>query len=899
MTAQHDSLIDKQLAQELESGALLLTANRRLARAYSSAYDQGQIEAGESVWQTPTILPLESWWQSLHLELQATGLTSARLLSAEQEQALWRASIESKGDGGALLSVAATAKALMKAWRTEHAFELSGADWSSYLTPDQQAYRRWSAEYRRLCEAGDFIDMARLPDLLLSLLESQDPAFVMPRQLHLRGFLQQTPQLQRFVAHCRQLGVVVASENQSALPTRRAQRTACIDAQHELKCAARWARGQLESANHAQQSDFRARRVAIVISDLHLRRTQVQRCFDEVFFAAATPAEINQHGRSYEISLGQNLDRFAPVASALRVLQLGFDCLQGADITECLLSPYIANAETEKQARALFDLQMRARGFKVIRLYQLIESEFAPAQLRKILRQLQSISTNSELLPSQWLPHVLKMLQVTGWPGDSAPQSEEYQAIEAWRNCLHEIAQLDELLGKVSGKRMLALIQELTRARVFQVQSSTAPIQIMGTLEMVGQKFDAAWVAGFDNENWPQAQRATPFLPLKWQKQVNAPGASQAWELSMSQRMIDAFTSAATETIFSYPLAINGNAVDAAWQIQSMPQVDVGSLLADGSTSAIQRVFDSVTTETIADHAGPPIDPSLPAKGGARLFEDQALCPFKSFAHHRLRIRPLEEPALGIDARDKGNFFHEAMALFWTQTKSLSALESLTEEALDLRIDECIDGAIEIAMSEQDRQRRAALLKIEKNRLKRVIHSWIDYFEKKRAPFCVEQVEQESEVEFEALKLTLKLDRVDKLADGGRVIIDYKTGKNNPVSSWMEERITRAQLPLYAVILEDIRAVCFAQVATNKQRFSGMAAEKNLLAGLQGPNNENNSWSDRLASWQQNLAKLAQEINTGHAAVVPTKNACQYCDFSPLCRIEKNALLDATQVGTD
>jgi len=888
MTSRIDAVvIDENLSQALEAGATLLTANRRLARAYSSAYDRQQIVSGNSAWTTPSIIPLETWWQTLHSEFCALGLSEKKLLSTEQQQAIWRNSIESSGDGGALLSINATAHSLVKAWSIQCAFDNGNNPWSTYLTQDQKAYQRWCMRFEALCDQGNFIDIGRLPDLILEVLAEHNAALnLLPKRLCLSGFLQHTPQLQRFLMQCRAYGVEVNDVELPNVTPVQSHRIACHDTLHEIQSAAHWARSQFNASNIAHTAD---RCIAIVISDLHARRQQVQRIFDSVFFPTATPDEIRQCGRPFEISLGQALDQYSPVMAALRTLRLGLDGLQGTDIGEWLLSPYLAHADSEKNARSLFDVDLRARGFERIRLYQLAEANETPRHIRTIVEQMRKLSTSKLLLPSQWLKRLVDMLQVSGWPGDSTPQSEEFQAIEAWRLCLDELVQLDDLFGEVSAKRILSLVQELTRSRVFQVQTPHAPIQILGSLELIGLQFDAAWYTGFDMESWPQTRRATPFLPLQWQKEVVSPGASQGHELAHAKLMFTKFRGSAPETIFSHATTVNGNGVEPSAQIQALPVVCMKDLAFECSTYAPTRVYSSMQLEHISDHTGPPIDTTLPARGGSRLFEDQALCPFRSFAIHRLRIRPIEEPTLGIDARNKGNFFHEAMALFWSQTQSHAALMSLTEEALEQRIDECIDKAIEIAMPSQDRQRRFALLLIEKNRIRQVMQSWIHYYENPREPFSVEQIEQDSEVEFQSLKLRLKLDRMDQLAAGGRVIIDYKTGKDNAVSSWMDERITRAQLPLYAVLMENIHAACFAQVATKKQKYIGMASEQGLLPGLRGPNNESNSWDERLRSWQQSLALLAEEIVRGHAAVTPIKNACQYCELSPLCRIEKNA----------
>lgn len=894
------SIICPSLYQALAAGALLVTANRRLARAFTTAFNQQKKALGETSWQTPDIIPLDAWWQSLHADLVATAYLNTRLLSDEQEQALWINSIEETGEFSALLSVSATARELMKSFRIEQAYSAASSPWSHYLTEDQRAYQRWSARFIEYCEQAEFIDAARLPAHVFNALlnntpaadNASNPVVQLPAQLILTGFSQLTPQIEWVLQQCENLGVQVLPQYQPEPIHGRAVRTPCLDSEHELRCAAAWARRTLQQSTQSAVT-------AVVIADLHLRRSEVERVFDAVFFPGATPADINQLGRPYELSLGQPLSRYAPVGSALQILELGLNCLSGTEISDFILSPYLHQAQTEREQRSRFDTQIRAKGFRTVRLHSLLELN-PPSELSSLLNRMLKTSSNAPALPSVWLDRLVKMLEDAGWPGETPPESVEYQAIEAWHDCVEQVVHLDELVGSIGASRMLNLVRNLTDSRVFQPQSPTLPIQVMGTLESAGLLFDSLWLTGFDNENWPQSQRSNAFLPLTWQKEVKAPGASLQHELSVSRTLVETFQLAATEVVFSYPCARDGNEVDVTQQVAHLDTQVVSELTGKLPDGAMQEVFDSLVCETVMDSNGPSVDPSNPVKGGTRLFEDQAKCPFRAFALHRLQIRALEDAPLGIDARDKGNFFHDAMEFFWVRTGSQETLLALSEEALVERISECIQQAMAERANANSGQAKSTLFEIEQQRLERITRDWIHYFESTRAPFVVEKMEEDEEVEFETLKLRLKLDRVDRLTDGGRVIIDYKTGKNNSIASWTDERITSAQLPLYAVVMKDIHAVCFAQVAVKKQQFLGMGKERGLLAGLKGPGNESESWSERLSTWQENLAAIAQEIRQGYAAVTPTKSACQFCELPALCRVASTVLQieDDSQAAT-
>ena len=59
-------------------------------------------------------------------------------------------------------------------------------------------------------------------------------------------------------------------------------------------------------------------------------------------------------------------------------------------------------------------------------------------------------------------------------------------------------------------------------------------------------------------------------------------------------------------------------------------------------------IFAARGLVSIADRAGPPIA-SAGMRGGTSIFKDHSACPFRAFAKHRLRSRPLETPRPGLD----------------------------------------------------------------------------------------------------------------------------------------------------------------------------------------------------------------------------------------------------------
>ena len=76
---------------------------------------------------------------------------------------------------------------------------------------------------------------------------------------------------------------------------------------------------------------------------------------------------------------------------------------------------------------------------------------------------------------------------------------------------------------------------------------------------------------------------------------------------------------------------------------------------------------------------------------------------------------------------------------------------------------------------------------------------------------------------FGGVTVNAKLDRMDTLAGGERVVIDYKTGKC-AVSAWLGRRPDEPQLPMYVLGEEGgASGVAFAQLRPGELKFAGLA----------------------------------------------------------------------------
>ena len=120
---------------------------------------------------------------------------------------------------------------------------------------------------------------------------------------------------------------------------------------------------------------------------------------------------------------------------------------------------------------------------------------------------------------------------------------------------------------------------------------------------------------------------------------------------------------------------------------------------------------------------------------------------------------------------------------------------------------------------------------LEKNRLKNLLERWLA-FEKQRPTFAIASIEQHVKFVFDHLTLSLRVDRIDKLADGNLVIIDYKTG-NISSNDWFGERLNEPQLPIYCISHEvPIKAIIFIQLRSHGYKIDGISAYETGVPAL-------------------------------------------------------------------
>ncbi len=798
-----------ELIRKIKPGVSLITGNQRLARSLQKSYDLLNIEQGLVVWETPDILPWGAWLErtiSSDLKLEDYH-KSPVLLSAAQEQLLWEQIITESVANKALLQVSATARQCAAAWRLMQEWQLSNSDFSLAQNEDSLFFLRCSQSFKTMCEKNAWISNAELANYLSHRVRNFMVS--LPESLILTGFDELNPQQAALFCQIAQqpchIQWLEKKPIDSAVSTVRLNHE-----REEINMAARWARQHVESGNST--------RIGIIVPQLSEKKFMVQGIFDRVFVAESLRPGNAENDRPYNISLGSSLIDYPMIQTGMQLLQWRPDSIAIEDISVVLHSPYIGGWEQERFSRSKLLRHCREYRKHEVPLKLLIDkakninNSYHCPLLVVMLERFMDLSRKLPSLDTakNWARHFSSLLSTFEFNHGRPLNSTEYQTAEAWNELLGEFVRLDTVSSRMSYQTACRSLRQLISERVFQPQSSEVPVQVLGVMEASSLEFDYLWVMGMHDGVWPPAPQANQFIPVSLQREKLMPHSSAKRELQVATQVTQRLIGNAAEVIFSYPGSHEDEILRPSPLITEFKSIPPKQILHWQHALWGNLIFAAARQERW-DDKNVPLNAAERVTGGSQIFKLQAACPFRAFAECRLDARPVTEPSLGLDPAERGSLIHQVLENFWSKVKDQQTLLKMPEDELQQLIAVCVKKAIEQYEKRLNDNVSNRFRMLEQNRLQSFVYDWL-LIEKQRQDFSVINTEQKISVCIKDLPVNLKVDRVDELVNGERIVIDYKTGSVKP-SQWFGERPEEPQLPLYSVALpQRLAGLVFAQL---------------------------------------------------------------------------------------
>ena len=877
------------LTDAIRDGAQIVTGNRRLARLLLTEYARRQAAAGKAAWRTPVIRALRDWVDDV-LDATPTGSTPARLGTQQGllvwERILRRELREPVASFGALVKQARDTWVALRAWNLSAEECLDAA-----RGPDQRLFARAAIRYAaELADAG-WMDEATSMSVLTALIDAD--RLEVPKRLIVVGFDRITPQTRSLFDTLARQGCEIV--RQGVAERGAVYRTSYANPEAELRAAGRWARDQLESDPD--------RVVAVVVTHLERDADRAARLLREGMVPGwqwndAAAAAVN-------VSYGRRLIEYPAIADAVLVLRWLGEPLDTRDISVLLRSrsvgtgPIAGRARLERRLRDLPDrewtpaLTLRAlerrdrdaddnvdnkidekiddngrpleiggdhgcqepRGSDSFQLQQAAHGNDVADDLDwfKRLRRLAARVRELPRLasPSGWAETFDEILAIVGWPGIDPLDSKAFQLVTRWHDVLNELARLELVAATMPLDEAIRRLVNIVSETIFQPEVEGGVLNVIGPLEAAGMRFDRLWMTGMTAEHWPPAGRPLPLLARSLQREHGMPDADLLDTARFAAQVVARLLASADSIVCSYPRSHEGAEQMPTTLLDDFDPIDPPA--DPGWYAAVQAGATAVAE--VETEAVPPVVTGERVRGGAATMQNQLSDPFTAFAYGRLGITRLPPIVHGVSAGLRGAIVHDALQALYRDLPDRDALSGWDAATVSRHTEAASRSAVARHLRHADGALRR-LLELERVRTARLLAAVIAA-DLERPTFQVVAVEQEIEASIGGLSLRLRCDRVDRLADGSLVILDYKSGSRRRFLDSHEEP-QDVQLVVYACAMrETVSALGLYNVDSRSVHINGAGS------GFR----EFDDWEHRLQAWQAVVRSAASRFAAGDVRV--------------------------------
>lgn len=864
----------------LQSGRTVVTASERGVRAIARAYHRLRQADGLTAWPAPDVRD----WQSFAVaEWEMRNADARMVLNPLQEQSLWAEIVrERHGEAGSfpgtlhrLAAMAMEAHRLICSYAPHYLDAKARRAWQQ----DAGAFSDWLPAFDENCRKRECVSSARLA---LELAEALAGDTSERKELLLAGFDRILP-AQAAVLKAwgpwREAGLGEAATDLSFFES--------ADSRDELAACALWCRRELTTNPAA--------RLLVVTPNEPGQRGEIERAL----LRHAIPDGWATTGAPlFEFSLGVPLAQTALGRGALLTLKWLGAAITENEIDWLLSTGQIAADADEARALTAFMRGLRRRNRQRIEwsltdwMTQRGAGSVPEAWMRRMTQAKRDLETEMRQLriPLERVELAKQLLESAGWPGGRPLGSEEHQVTQRLERVMEDCASLGFDGERVQWREFVDALERAAAQALFSPESKDAPILIAGPAETAGLEVDGIWFLGASEDAWPAAGTTHPFLPISVQREARMPHAAAQFDWELAQAMTSRLLASAHKLNFSFARQSEGVAARPSRVITKI--AGESQELPDELRPAKAR---EVATEEWRDESTVPFSGGK-VRGGAGVLTAQSQCPFKAFASTRLGAEKWDPAEAGLTAAQRGKLLHAVLKLAWDVKEGGIGSHDQLLAVGGLRA--FVEPRVRRAMAEELRNGEREImppryLELEHMRLTNLVTQWLAY-ERTRADFTVAGTEVVRDKQIDGLDLQLRMDRVDRLADGKLLVIDYKTGTVDR-KAWDLPRPDDVQLPLYAGFGLDEDAECggllFAKIRAGEVEFDGRVADaKSTLLpdlGARSALAKNRLTEQDLAAWREYVEQMARDFVAGDANVDPRdpEKTCEKCGLHTLCRI--------------
>ena len=396
-----------------------------------------------------------------------------------------------------------------------------------------------------------------------------------------------------------------------------------------------------------------------------------------------------------------------------------------------------------------------------------------------------------------WLHDLRGALQAAGqWASlvaDDAGQAV-LQALRLTEDQQAEFAEFAESSTRMALHDFTAWASQTLEAQNYMpAHPADAQVVLLPLTQLLGRPLPAVVLPGCDEVRLPMS----PEPAGQW-----TPAQSALLGLPSRQQLAD-------NALKAWQYALQSPQIDLLWRSSEggehlMPSGFVQTLLLNLAPSMAPdpRVLRTLVAKPCT--MPQPRGDALPVtRLSASAYEDLRRCPYRFFALRQLKLAESDELDTELGKRDFGNWLHNLLHRFHEALKTEPvyapdtphvtrqvALEALINTAAD-------EAAVSLGLSSSEFLPFAAAWP----RVRTGYLEWLATHEASGAAYAEGEVWKETPLG--AVTLFGKLDRVDRLADGSALVIDYKTEGKAVTSERIRQATEDTQLAFYAALLHD------------------------------------------------------------------------------------------------
>lgn len=850
-------MIAGSLASRLNEGGadLIVTSGQRLTRQIAEHQAQTSLDSGQSAWATPDVLPWSAWMRRIFEASAFSGPialpTRHQLLNSAQARVVWRSivrdALRDKVDD--MLGADALLNEVMQSYALLQRYQIDRKTLADAAFDDDSRFLLAciDAMTDRLGRTGWLLE-DQLPALLTGHAESL--AQLLPKSVLLAGFGQLTPDQQSFqdAFANTDFGVHEISDDRTSPD----HVVACASPPNELIAAGQWSRRRLQSQPDA--------RIAVVVPGLSAMAGDARRWFAEGFMPAAQCTSGGSLTPGFELSFGQPLISYPAVACALEFLQVAvrpprFDVISRL-LRSSVLNPLDATTPAALELR-LREQPDRRWSLDAIKR-RLAEDETEPAWLA-VARELNA-RADEQYLPSAWAQCIDQALEASGWLTGIATDSEVFQLRNAFHTSLNALASLDTVAGPMSLGIVLTALRERVQNTIYQPEGAGHNVLVCGPLETVGLHFDAIWITGLDVTRWPPAGRGASLLPRSLQREYRLPDATPEQTSAFWHRQFALLLAAADTSTGSFAQFDGESELMPAPMIAGQPfeTTDVGlGVVPLAGTLDIKR-----EPEALAD-----FDVSRRCHRGQGTLRMLMSDPFGASVQGRWNCGELRQPSIGINAAQRGQLVHRALQLFYECVPDSASLRALDDTTMRAMVARAVADAIRPMFIDAD-DVLSELLRLEEERCRTLLDRFVVQ-DSQRPDFEVVALEQSRELVLHGLRLSLRLDRVDRVGRHS-LIIDYKTGAK--IAGVDANTVVDKHFQLLAYALTEkgaLGGLALARIAHVGEPMLALVDKDAAPLARHRQIKSIDTLSDQLPAWRGLAEALAQQFIDGDIRLNP------------------------------